>query len=45
MRFTCRSWRESGAEVHAILHNLHQCCVAAFFKANDALVAWVNQQP
>jgi hypothetical protein len=25
--------------------NLHQCCVAAFFKANDALVAWVNQQP
>jgi len=25
--------------------NLHQCCVAAFFKANDALVAWLNQQP
>lgn len=25
--------------------NLHQCCVAAFFKANDALVEWVNQQP
>jgi hypothetical protein len=25
--------------------NLHQCCVAAFFRANDALVEWVNQQP
>lgn len=25
--------------------NLHQCCVAAFFRENDALVEWVNQQP
>jgi hypothetical protein len=25
--------------------NLHQGCVAAFFRQNDALVEWVNQQP
>lgn len=25
--------------------NLHQCAVNAFFRANDALVEWVNQQP
>ena len=25
--------------------NLHQCCVAAFFRQNEALVEWVNQQP
>lgn len=25
--------------------NLHQCCVSAFFRQNEALVEWVNQQP
>ena len=25
--------------------NLHQCAVSAFFRANDTLVDWVNQQP
>ncbi|MBE9141315.1 hypothetical protein IQ254_29685 [Nodosilinea sp. LEGE 07088] len=25
--------------------NLHQGCVAAFFRQNDALVEWINQQP
>jgi hypothetical protein len=25
--------------------NLHQGCVAAFFRQNDVLVEWVNQQP
>ncbi|NEQ55685.1 MAG: ISKra4 family transposase [Leptolyngbya sp. SIO3F4] len=25
--------------------NLHQCAVSAFFRANDMLVDWVNQQP
>lgn len=25
--------------------NLHQCGVSAFFRANDRLVLWVNQQP
>lgn len=25
--------------------NLHQCAVNAFFRANDALLGWVNQQP
>lgn len=25
--------------------NLHQCAVSAFFRANDTLLDWVNQQP
>lgn len=25
--------------------NLHQCCVAAFFRENEDLLEWVNQQP
>ncbi len=25
--------------------NLHDCCLGAFFQDNDALTAWVNQQP